>query len=124
MRSRKRCLWLVTLCLLMTLSLGGCDNNKIYSNVDSNIIKERLTDSSIGATGYISAERFLAFCEKLKLVSIPVIIICIVAGCIIYRVFRNDKQIQKRAIKTLIIGIPAIMLLFVYGSCYMYGKLF
>lgn len=124
MRKKMRTLKLAALSILMTFFLSGCDNGKIYEDVNTDIVKERLADNSVGFSSYISAERYLAFCEKVKLVSIPVIIISIIVGCIIYRVFRNDKPIQKKAIGVLIIGIPVIMLLLVYGSCYLYGKLF
>lgn len=121
---RKKCLPVAILCAFMPMLLGGCDNSSIYSSVDSDIISERLMDSSMGSTKYFSAERYLEFCEKMKVASIPIIIISIIIGIVIYRVFRNDKPIQKKAIGLLIIGIPFVTLLLVYGSCYLYGKFF
>lgn len=116
----------IVICFIVWVSmfLCGCDDEGIYSNVDMNIAQEMMRDNAIGSTKYISAERYLAACEKMKLGAIPVVIISIIAGIIICKIFKNDKPIQKKAIGGLIIGIPSLVILIVFGSCYLYGKLF
>lgn len=117
----------IVMFVLMMLMLGcltGCSDESVYTNVTTDISIENLQNQTMGTSDLLSSEKYLNFCQKAKWYSIPIIIISILTGIILLKVFKGTKHIQKNAIFIFIIGIPLFALVFVYGTCYLYGRFF
>lgn len=122
--NRGKKLVVIFLMLLILSCLTGCTDDSIYSNVNTDISIENLQNQTMGISDLLSSEKYLNFCQTAKWYSIPIIIISILIGIVLLKVFKGTKHIQRNAICIFIIGIPLFTLVFIYGTCYLYGRFF
>ena len=118
--------WLFCLLLLIMAAtmVAGCSDDSVYSSVNSEIEIQNIADSQSGVSDYLTSERYLNWCQKMKWYAIPVIVVSILIGIFLVTVFKNEKNIRKTGIFVFIIGVPVTTLVIVYAACYLYGKLF
>lgn len=100
------------------------DNETIYNSVGNEIRLSELANGNQAMDVSEAAVKYLEFCNKAKLVAPLLIGGSILIGIILLKVFRKDGNIRKTAVFFNIIGFPIVVLFFVYGLCFMYGKLF
>ena len=66
-------------------------------------------------------EMLYDFCISMKQYAPFVMVGSFIFGVIIFRLFRKEKTIQKHALFTFILGIPALMFISTYFVCFLYG---
>ena len=95
-------------------------------NANQEIINQLAEGEDVELEGpsLISPLKYLEWCNTMKMYAPIVIVVSILIGIFLVYIFKKDKPIQKVGIFLFIIGIPVIVIVVVYGTCYLYGKLF
>lgn len=112
-------IWIIPM-LFFSVFLSGCSNEQIYNSVTDDISGLVDGDSSF----HWSPEVYLEWCTKIKWYAPIAIMVSIIIGVLMTIIFKKEKNMKKTGIFLFILGIPNIILIVVYGSCYLYGKLF
>lgn len=105
--------------------LSGCENNtSVYSDVTGEILQQQSDMAYSDLKNYDWSERYLNWCNQVKWYAPFIILISEGIGIFLVAVFKKSKSIRKTGLFVFIIGIPLVVLITVYGMCYLYGRLF
>lgn len=125
-------LFFLCVCVFTTITLAGCDDESVYDELVAgdydDTVSSVVDDSKEAGDNVIDMTRdvTLKFFSSFKAIAPVIIIVSILVGSCILLVVKNNKKIRKNAIFVLIIGIPLLVIIVVYGSAfilqYIYSK--
>lgn len=104
-----------SMCLFFSGCSASLDADKVYGEITQE------TDFLKKAGFWDFPELMYNFGISAKRWAPVIIVFSILAGCVVYQIFKKNKEVQKWAVSNLVIKIPAGIFILVYLYCFLYG---
>ncbi len=117
-------LYCVFISMFALFVCSGCSRKEVYeeAGVELGIVEEGWENTKPDSLMSIPA-MWYNFCVIMKMWAAVIIVGSILAGMLIYDVFKKNREIQQWAFKVLIVKIPLFTFVGVYLFAFIYGIL-